>query len=335
MKKRRILVRVDGSQLIGLGHVYNMLTVLEHLKKDEILVVMKKDKHLGAEKFKKYDFKVKLFSRKNELQKIIDNFEPNIIINDILNTTISYMKFLKKFNCLLVNFEDLGKGRKYADLVFNPIYYSSIVTKNEFFGHRYACVRSEFRKSHKTKVRKIVKKIVVTFGGTDPTNKTQNMIKFVNDLELKNIEWNFILGLGYSHKKIIKKIAKRMNDEGFLINIIEKTDNISEFVKNCDFAITSNGRTVFELAAMRIPMISIAVNQRERQHSFVRYTKSGFHIDSPSKLKMTKISKSVKNMMNEKNRIRFVNNMKKADLLHGINRVIKEINRYQNVKNKN
>ena len=287
---------------------------------------MKNNNQLGASKFKKYRFKMKLFSTRNELEKIIEKFQPNVIVNDILSTTISYMNFLKKFNCIIVNFEDLGPGRKYADLVFNPIYYASSHSKNEFYGHKYACIRSEFRKSESPKIRKTVKNVVVTFGGTDPTNKTQNVIRFIQNAGLKNIQWNVILGLGYSHRKEIKKIAKKMNEVGYSINIIEKTDNISEFVKNCDFAITSNGRTVFELAAMKIPMISIAVNHRERQHSFVRHTMSGFHMDSPSKLKIDRLSTNVKKMMNKKNRIGFINNMKKADLLHGINRVINEIN---------
>jgi len=326
MSKRRILVRVDGSKLIGLGHVYNMLTVLERFKKDDVLIVMRTKKSLGIEKFKKEKFNVKCFSKKDELKKIIEKFEPHLIFNDLLNTTVSYMKFLKKFNTLLINFEDLGRGRKYANLVFNPIYYSSS-SKKEFFGHKYACVRSEFRKSKNKRVYKNVKKIVITFGGTDPTNKTKNMIKIINDLKLTSIQFNFILGLGYSHKKEIKKIAEKMNSDGYKINIIEKTDNISKYVKDCDFAITSNGRTVFELAAMEIPMISIAVNQREKQHSFVRYSKSGYHINSPLKLDSKKILFNFNKMTDVKNRKLFVENMKKADLLHGIDRVSEKINK--------
>ena len=326
MNKRRILVRVDGSNLIGLGHVYNMLTVLERFKKDEILIVMRTRKNLGVEKFKKEKFNVKYFTKKDELKNIIEKFAPNLIFNDILNTTVSYMKFLKKFNTPLINFEDLGKGKKYADLVFNPIYYSSS-TKKEFFGHRYACVRSEFRKAKKKKIYKNVKKIVITFGGTDPTNKTKKIINFIKNSEFKNIQWNIILGLGYSQRKEIRTISKKMNNDGYNIKIIEKTDNISEFVNGCDFAITSNGRTVFELAAMKIPMISIAVNKREREHSFVRKMKTGFHINYLSTKNDLDISKNVNKMFEYQNRLRFINNMKKADIHHGINRVVKEINK--------
>ena len=118
-----------------------------------------------------------------------------------------------------------------------------------------------------------------------------------------------------------------MNKDGFNIKIIEKIDNISGYVKDCDFAITSNGRTVFELAAMGIPMISIAVNQREKQHSFVKYTKSGYHIDSPSKIETKKILFNINKMMDKRNRNQFIKNMKKYDILYGVNRVTEKINR--------
>jgi len=326
-KKKRILVRVDGSRIIGLGHVYNMLTVLEHFQKEEILIVMKDSRKLGAKKFKKNNFRLKIFSTRNDLKKIIEKFKPDIIFNDLLNTEISYMKFLKKFNSTVINFEDLGKGKKYADLVFNPIYYSSQKFEKEFYGHRYACVRTEFRKSRKNILRKKVKKIVITFGGTDPTNKTKKIINFIKNSELKNIQWNIILGLGYSQRKEIRTVSEKMNYDGFNIKLIEKTDNISEFVNGCDFAITSNGRTVFELAAMKIPMISIAVNKRERQHSFVRKMKTGFHINYLSTKNDLEISKNVNKMFEYQNRLRFINNMKKADIYHGINRVVEEINK--------
>ena len=74
-------------------------------------------------------------------------------------------------------------------------------------------------------------------------------------------------------------------------------------------------------------MISIAVNQREKQHSFVRYSKSGYHINSPLKLDSKKILFNFNKMTDVKNRKLFVENMKKADLLHGIDRVSEKINK--------
>lgn len=318
--KKRILVRVDGSKNIGLGHVYNMITVLDQFKNFNILLVMNKNSKLGSNKLHKFHYTVKFFTTKNDLKKIILTYKPNIIFNDILNTSCNYMKFLKKFNCFLVNFEDLGEGRKIANLVFNPIYYTDHNTKNEFYGHKFACIRKEFRNDTTKKTRKIVSKVVITFGGTDPTNKTKKVLNVIYNYKLKKIKFNIILGLGYSKRENIRKLCKSMIKEGFKINLIEKTDNIAKYVKNNDFAISSNGRTVFEIVALKIPIISIAVNKREMKHSFVRFSKTGFHLDVHARFNDLFVNSLMK-MLDEQTRKKFLQNIKKIDLINGNKRV--------------
>ena len=276
MEKKKILVRVDGSKEIGLGHVYNMLTILPYFKKYEILILMNKKKKLGSTKLKKKNYKIKFFSNKKNLFELISAYTPDIIFNDTLNSTSKDMKKLRENNCMIVNFEDLGLGRKQADLVFNPIYFSKKNTDTEFYGEKYACIREEFRKRKLSLIRKNVKKITISFGGTDPTDKTYNVMKILHRLEIKQIQINVILGLGFLKREKIKKLANKMQKNGFKIKIIEKPDNISEYIHNSDFTITSNGRTVFEIGAMQIPMIAIAVNTRERKHSFVKYSNGSF-----------------------------------------------------------
>ena len=237
----------------------------------------------------------------------------------------SYYKKLRKINCMIVNFEDLGIGRKLADLVFNPIYFSKKNTKTEFYGEKYACVRDEFRKRKLNLTRKKVKKISITFGGTDPTGKTFKVLKILHSMNLKHIQINAILGLGFLHRGKIKAFSNKMHDDGFKIKIIEKPDSISKYIQNSDFTITSNGRTVFEIGAMQIPMIAIAVNTRERKHSFVRYSKGGFHIDVNSNLEQ-KLPIYIKKMLDYENRKIFSKNLINIDLLNGINRVTNLIN---------
>ena len=323
--KKRILVRVDGSKEIGLGHVYNMLTVLNNFKNDNLLVVMNHKKNLGYSKFKKSHIKVKFFKNKSQLEKILKSFKPNIIFNDTLNTTFSYTLLLKKYSTLLVNFEDIGSGRKNADLIFNPIYYSNN-TKQEFFGHQFACVRNEFRKNSKYYLRKNVKQIAITFGGTDPTNKTFYVLQTLMKLNLLNVTINVILGIGYSKKIELKKLIDKMSKNGFKINLVEKSDNISEFLRHSDFVITSNGRTVFEIAAMKIPMIAIAVNKRERTHSFVARTKCGFQLNSSSSQIFKKLDSYILKISEKNQRQKFVKNLEKHNLLNGLPLVVSIIN---------
>ena len=87
---------------------------------------------------------MKTFKNNSELQNITQQFNPDIIFNDILDTDIEYMKSISEKKIFIVNFEDLGKGKKYANLVFNPIYHSTKNSHNEYYGTNFACVRDEF-----------------------------------------------------------------------------------------------------------------------------------------------------------------------------------------------
>jgi spore coat polysaccharide biosynthesis predicted glycosyltransferase SpsG len=323
---RRILIRVDGSKEIGLGHVYNMITVLHSFKKDSLLIVMQKNSKLGANKFLKFNIPVKYFNEMESLEKIIKKFKPEIIFNDTLNTNKNYTKKLKNLCPILINFEDLGAGRKNADLVFNPIYYDKNSAR-EFYGHKFACVRDEFRVSKIPKIKKNVKKIAITFGGTDPTDKTFHVLSTLKKHNLYKIQVNIILGLGYTKKSHLHKLITSMRDIGFTINLVEKSDNIAKFIRNCDFVITSNGRTVFEIAAMKIPMIAIAVNERERKHSFVARTKSGFQINTSSKYIDNVLDEYIFKILDKKTREYFLKKLIKNDILSGLPLVVNKINK--------
>lgn len=317
INKKRILVRVDGSKEIGLGHVYNMLTVLNDLRKEEILIVMNSKKNMGFDKFKEYLYNVRLFSNEKQLLKIIRNFQPHVIINDILDTDTSYMKKLKEFGCTLINFEDRGEGRMLADLVFNPIYQEKRLSKNEYYGARYSCVRDEFRIWQRQSVRDQVEQIIISFGGTDPKNKTKEVLKIIEKMPVKHIKFKVVLGVGNSNKKEIKDLIIRMKACGFNIEIIEKSDFLAKNIVESDFAIISNGRTVFEVAAAKVPIIAIAVNQREKNHSFVKNTNIGMSLTLESSKDKNELADSINKMILISYRRNYFKNLKKIDLLKG------------------
>lgn len=326
LKRKKILIRVDGNKEIGLGHVYNMLTILNHFRNDDLLIVMNNKKNMGSNKFKEHLYKLKFFSNQKQLSKIVEQYQPDIIFNDILDTSVKYMNFLKHFTNFIVNFEDLGNGSKYANLVFNPIYYSKIKSKNIFYGSRYAAVRDEFRIWQNNVINKKVTKVLITFGGTDPTNKTQKIIEILEKNNFTNIEFTVILGIGYSHMKSLKNLISKMKKNNFKLKIIENSDFLAKFFRETDFAITSNGRTVFELAAMNVPIITIPVNKREKTHSFVKHAGVGFQIDPDSQIFESQFLNSFNKLCSYNTRKKFKLQLKNLDLLEGINLVHNIIN---------
>ncbi len=325
IKRKKIVVRVNADTNMGLGHVYNMLTVLNNIRNEDILIIMNRKKNLGLKKFREHLYTVKTYYNENEFWKIIRSFKPDIIFNDIMNTSFNYIKKLKKKGIFVVNFEDLGEGRKLANLVFNPIFESKKQMKNEYYGPNYACVREEFRVFKRKKIRKDVKNIAITLGGVDKNNNVLKILSIIKKFKLlENVKIKIILGLGYKHKKKLLVLINKMNNINYKIDIIEKVDLLSKYLIDCDFVITSNGRTVFEIASLNIPLISLSVNEREQQHNFVRKFNVGYHIDYAKNIE-NKLKSSIKNMIDLSVRKKKIKNLEKVELKKGIMTVTTKI----------
>jgi len=326
LKRRRILVRVDGSSEIGLGHVHNMLTILNHFRNDEILIVMNSQNKLGYKKFQEHLYQVNFFKNDSQLFEVIKKFQPHMIFNDILDTSINYIKKLKKEKIFVVNFEDLGDGRRYADLVFNPIYHSNKNNSNEYFGPNFACVRDEFRIWEPAVLKTSPKNVVIIFGGSDTTNKTYQVLKLLEKYKLKNMKYSIIIGQDYKERKKLSDIISKMKKDNFLIELNENIDFLSKIFHESDFAITSNGRTVFELGSLHVPMIVIPVNEREKRHTFVQKSNVGYMIQLHNESETHDFLKVFNKILRYSIRKKFQNNLKRVNLLYGVDRVVQKIN---------
>ena len=209
---------------------------------------------------------------------------------------------------MIVNFEDLGNGRKYANLVFNPIFSKKRPLTKEFYGGKYACVRDEFRIWSNNIFRKNVTKILISFGGTDPVKITSKVLDVIRNESFKKIEFTVILGYGFQHKKDIKTKASILKSEGFKIKLVEKSDFLAKYLRDTDFAIISNGRTVFEVSCMGVPVLSVAVNEREKSHSFVKEHNIGKHMVFDKTNFSKNLSKNIQHMLKSENRKKYKTN---------------------------
>ena len=326
IKRKKIIIRVDGHSSIGLGHVYNMLTVLNNFRNEDILILMNKNRRLGSDKFKEHLYNVKFFSDNKSLWKIIENFKPDMVFNDILDTDPNYMKKLKQHGIFTVNFEDSGKGKKFADLVFNPIYEKINPSKNEFYGHKFACVREEFRVFQKISIRKNIKKIAITLGGVDKDNNTLKVLSLIKEFNLlQDVELVIILGFGFKATNKIKTLINSMFNENYRITLLQDVELLSSHLIDCDFVITSNGRTVFEILSLNIPIISLSVNEREAKHNFINKSNLGINLNFYQKNYKNEFRNSVIKMLNYEFRKKKFMKIKQTTLRDGVDIVTSEI----------
>lgn len=272
LKKKNILIRVEGYAEIGLGHVYRALLLGYNLINHQIKYVLSERSDLGLIKIKQSHFSYSVISEDSQLSAIIEEFNADILINDMLDTDEKYMKACRATGVRIVNFEDLGSGAAHADAVINDLYDKKNALPNHFWGSDYYCIRDEFIFAKPSPFSEQVNEILIVFGGTDPSNLTERVIDAVDTLPIKNLHITCILGMGFKKADRLRRKASQLS---IPIDIVQDVKRISEYMTQADLAISSQGRTMLELASIGVPTILMAQNEREMHHEF-GYLENGF-----------------------------------------------------------
>lgn len=325
LKKQTIVLRVDGDNETGLGHVYRLITLTSRMAfNHNVIFLMNKKKKLGIEKVKEHNYPIITFKEEKELFERLEEISPGIVINDILDTNKEYILNLKDKSYFVVNFEDMGEGSEFADIVINALYENSYPPENHYYGYKYVCLRDEFCIFPKKEIKKEVKEILITFGGTDPNNLTFRTLKAIERLDLIDIFINVILGLGYKQKKGLYNYVSELKERGFKINVKESAKMMSKEIYNADIVITSNGRTIYEVASIGTPCISISQNEREARHLFVHSSRCIKYLGMAYAVSEDDIVSAIKGLI-ENYELRKEMNKKllKFDLKKGVDRVLR------------
>ena len=274
LKKKKILIRLEGTKQIGMGHIYRGIQLANMLFEHTVYFAISEKSDIAIEKIKQTGYKYFIIENNDEVKKIVRNEKIDIVVNDILNTDKKYVQGLKKTGCRVVNLEDLGEGIRYADVVINDLYVKQNDLPNCYWGQKYYCIKDEFLTEQPKPYSEKVNEVLVLFGGTDPANITEKAILAIDKLseDFSEIHYTFIVGAG---NKNYKKIINMVNDKKLNASVLKDVEVISEYMAKADLAFSSQGRTMFELAYMNIPTVIIAQSERELSHEF-GYVSNGF-----------------------------------------------------------
>lgn len=316
MKRKKILIYVNGSREIGLGHIYRCILLANSMIDHEVLFCSDSDYSLGIDKLAQSLHPVKTIHNESDLLHLIDTYKPNMIINDVLNTSEAFIKKLRKKDLFVINFEDVGPGTKHAHLIINSLYEPARKKKNFFSGSKYYCLRDELQLYPRKKKAEKAKSILLTFGGTDPANLTHKVLTYIKDLA-NDYQITVIAGLGYAKYEELKEEFKF-----YPIHFHQDIYNMGSYIHKADLVITSAGNTVYESISLATPTLSIAQNDREMTHPIV-HEKNGIVFlgkhDSVTDAKfMAALKKLTENVTFREETIK---KMLKIDLRNGIRNV--------------
>lgn len=293
-----IYIRTDGNSKIATGHLVRCLCIaqaLESLKKSVCFLVSDKDsfsllKDLAESVFcgYKFSFDVKILetAKYDDLNLEIDELsnllksdaslltgqetfqaknsssDKPILFVDSYFVTESYFSSLKPF-AKVAYMDDLRAFDYPVDLVINydvippareQEYQLSYTNAGIFLlGAKYTPLRSQFQ-NHKVSLRGQIKNILITTGGSDPYDFTPALSDYLLSLGL-NIEIHVVVGRLFKNIETLEELSKQYSSLHLHYNV----SDMAALMKQCDYAVSAAGTTLYELCALGIPAISISM----------------------------------------------------------------------------
>jgi len=317
LNKKRIAIVVNAYNEIGTGHIYRCISIASKLLSDEVLFLLDENHHLGIDIVNSFNYPFKVYDSEKELFNLLHSYNPQIVVNDILDTSRDYVNHLKDSGYFVINFEDLGEGSEVADVVFDALYEHDGGFGNIFTGHKYYILKDEFYFQPLKKVQPEVNDVLLTFGGTDQNNLTEKVLEAVLASGYSG-RIDVILGLGYPNKEeLIEKYE--LNNS---VQIYTNVRNISDFMLKADIVFTSAGRTMYEVCSVGTPCICICQNGREQTHEFGSHNNGFINMGLGETLSPEDITNQFKIIWQDfELRQNMSNLMKNIDLKHGFENI--------------
>ncbi len=274
----KILIRADGGQGIGLGHVMRMCVLAEALsenKENEVCFACRKSTNgkydAGISIIKENKFKVFNIDKDNVVEDLIElqkSYGAHILITDSYEVDTEYFSVLNNYFQSMVYIDDVNKIKMPVDMIINQNinainmnYRKNVLEETELvLGTQYCMLRREFRNAFKEKkIKEKVEDILLTLGGMDDSFNTLSILKNIKDCG-KNI--HVVVGKAFKRELIEEIDDIQQNNKNIFVY---KNAKMAELMLICDAAIAGCGSTLYELSAMKVPSIGIIVadNQKE------------------------------------------------------------------------
>lgn len=163
---------------------------------------------------------------------------------------IAYMDDLRSFDYkvdLVINYDVIPPARMQE---YELSYTNAEVS---LLGAGYTPLRKQFQ-NQEVILRNTVKKILITTGGSDPYDFTSTLSDYLLSLEL-DVELHVVVGRLFKNIETLEALSQQHSSLHLHYNV----SDMATLMKQCDYAISAAGTTLYELCALGIPAISISM----------------------------------------------------------------------------
>ena len=104
LQKKRIAIVVNAYDEIGTSYIYRCLSIASKLVFHDVLFLLDEAHQLGIDIIENYNYPLQLYDGKDDLVNKLREYSPQMVINDILDTSEEYISILKEEGYFVVNF---------------------------------------------------------------------------------------------------------------------------------------------------------------------------------------------------------------------------------------
>lgn len=277
-----IYFRTDVNEIIATGHLMRCLSIANAAADKGLNPVFILSDRNGKETVESKGYETCILNSKwddpeseiDDLTDLIQKREIVCLILDSYSVTDRYIREISEFTRVFY-IDDVGKTAcPMAAIICYANYYSRFDYDQRYadtntkllLGCDYVPLRKEFRGLPKKRIESSVRNILLLSGGSDPCHVLSRLLNSLNDGNGIRIE--AICGrFDDEYSRLSDQYGNFAN-----IRIHQAVDDMVEYMKQADLAISAGGTTLYELSACGTPTItySFADNQLDNVRQFER-----------------------------------------------------------------
>ena len=261
-----IYIRADMNEQIATGHIMRCLSIADALRGlgEPVRFILADEQAVSILEQRGYDAIV-LHTQWNcmeeelsVLSQVIRNEHIDKLLIDSYQVTQRYLTELSKLVTIFY-IDDLKLFEYPVDAV---ICYANYWKKFQYkindkrttylLGMKYVPLKQAFWNCEAKIISEKANNLLILTGGSDPFNVTEQILDSIDTYQFQTID--VICGIyNTNYNKFVKKYENNKN-----IKFHQAVNNIEQYMKNADIAISAGGTTLYELCAIGTPAISFS-----------------------------------------------------------------------------
>jgi len=269
----KVLIFTEGGKDLGFGHISRCSALFDELTSREVeveFIINSEMTYIDMIDNKKCT--ITNWLSKSFLEKCVSKNSYCII--DSYKADKEIYQFIADLASKCMYIDDNSRIEYPKGIIVNPSLVSKLsdaihnMNTMCLYGPEYIILRPSFQNGKRKTVKRNVKKVLVTLGGSDPRNLTNLILNKIVPL-FPELLFKVIIGKSFKNTKVLKSIQ--------LDNLVIEEDLSSEEMRtlmlDSDLAITAAGQTIYELLATQTPFIPVQVieNQNNNVAGLIRH----------------------------------------------------------------